>query len=142
MDDNYIIHYIGLIRDHVNRFLTQELKKHELKGISPSHGDILGALCLKDNLRMKELATLINRDKSTITALVNKLIDLGYVEKEADLNDNRINLIRLTEKGQKIRPEIKKISEKLRLKAYKGLSDEEKTILSMLLSKISRNFVS
>ncbi len=93
MNDNYIIHLIGLIRDNVNRFLSQELKNLGLKGISPSHGDILGALCLKDGLQMKELATLINRDKSTITALVNKLIGLDYVEKETDGNDNRMEVM-------------------------------------------------
>ncbi len=142
MDDKFIIHYIGLIRDHVNRFLIQELKKHDLKGISQSHGVILGALCLKDRMQIKELAAFVNRDKSTITAIINKLINLGYVEKETDSKDNRINLIRLTEQGRKIKSNIKSISEDLRLTAYKGLSNEEKTILSMLISKISKNFTS
>ncbi len=142
MDKKFIIDDIGMIRDHVNRFLIQELKKHGLNGISPSHGDILGILCLQDRVQMKDLATFINRDKSTITALVNKLVDLGYVEKEVDLNDNRINFIRLTGKGRGIKPDIKSISEKLLKKAYKGLSSEEKTILSMLLSKIRKNFTS
>ncbi len=141
MNDEYLIHLIGLIRDNTNRFLSRELKNSSLKGISPSHGDILGALCLKDGLRMKELAILINRDKSTITALVNKLIRLGYVEKETDYQDNRINLIRLTEMGKQSKPAILEIAKTLREKAYEGLSEEERKILSMLLSKISKNFV-
>ncbi len=140
MKDKYPIHLIGLIRDNVNRYLSQELKNLGLVGISPSHGDILGALCLKDSFRMKDLATLINRDKSTITALVNKLINLGYVEKETDDSDCRISHIRLSEKGRQSKPAIFEISKRLNEKAYSGFSKEEKRILSMLLSKISANF--
>ncbi len=140
MSDKFIIHLIGLIRDSVHRFLIQELKKHELSGVSPSHGDLLGALCIRDGMRMQELATFINRDKSTITALVNKLIDLGYVEKERDITDNRIWMVRLTDKGRIIKPSIMEISEKMRSKAYDGLSEEEIKIVSLLLSKIYKNF--
>ncbi len=74
MDTKFIIHLIGKIHDKSNKFLIKELKKHNIKGIVPSHGDILGALCLADQLKMKELAGQINKDKSTVTTLVNKLI--------------------------------------------------------------------
>ncbi len=140
MKDNYPVHLIGLIRDNVNRYLSQELKNLGLTGISPSHGDILGVLCLKDSLPMKDLATLINRDKSTITALVNKLINLGYVVKETDNIDSRISHIRLAEKGRQSKSAILEISKRLNEKAYSGLSKEERKILSMLLSKINANF--
>ncbi len=137
---NFILLLIGMIRDNVNKFLTTELKKFDLKGISPSHGDIIGILCFQDKIKMNELASSINRDKSTVTALVKKLIDLEYVKKVADEKDSRITLVTLSEKGKKIKPEILQISENLRTKAYKGLSEEEKKILVMLLSKVLNNF--
>ncbi len=139
-NNKYIIHLISKIRDSAYRYLASELRKNNLKAISPSHGDIIGILCLEDQVQMKDLATYLNRDKSTITALVNKLIDLGYVIKQNDPDDNRINLISLSDKGKKVKPVIINISENLRAKAYKGLSTEEKEILLMLLTKINNNF--
>ncbi len=140
MENKLTIHLIGKIRDAVHKYLTKELKNHGLKGISPSHGDILGALCINEKLQMRELANLTNRDKSTITALVNKLIVLGYLEKESDEIDNRISWARLSEKGKSIEPDIQNISKNLNIKANKGLTLEELTTLNTLLIKVFNNF--
>ncbi|MGO0943864.1 MarR family winged helix-turn-helix transcriptional regulator [Clostridioides difficile] len=39
---------------------------------------------------MKEIAAKIGKDKSTVTVLVNKLINLGYLERQKCTNDKRI----------------------------------------------------
>ena len=134
-----IIHLIARIHDKSHKFLIQELQKHQIKGIVPSHGDILGALCLIDELKMKDLAALINKDKSTVTALVNKLIAQGYIEKKSDPSDNRISLVRLSKKGQSIKPEILRISEKLNLTACRDMSDKDKKALMKLLTRVDKN---
>ena len=72
MNPELIILQIGKIRDKANSFLTKELMIRQLKGIAPSHGDIMGALFTNGDLPMKKLAEIINRDKSTVTALVKK----------------------------------------------------------------------
>jgi len=58
------------------------MAKRNIKGLVTSHGDILYALFQKRTLTMKEIAEGIEKDKSTVTALVNKLIAHGYVQKE------------------------------------------------------------
>ena len=140
MNTNFIIHMIGKINEKSNRFLSEELKKKGLEGVSPSHGDIIGALCLVDYLQMKELSELINRDKSTVTSLVNKLVALGYVEKKKDPADHRVTQICLSQKGESVKPDVMEISNKLRSKAYKGLSDEDRIKIMDLLIKIYKNF--
>jgi MarR family transcriptional regulator, organic hydroperoxide resistance regulator len=140
MDNELIIGYIGKIRDKASAFLMKELKVHNMKGISPSHGDILWVLLTHDKLPMKEIAALINRDKSTVTTLVNKLIDFGYARKMADANDSRISIITLTPKGKALRKDVWDISKNLRKKAYQGLTQEDKETLMRLLVKIFSNF--
>ncbi len=88
---------------------------------------------------MKEIAEIIDKDKSTITALINKLIALDYVKKDKDRKDNRISIISLSEKGKALKPLFKEISEKLREKAYQGISEQEKEILNILLMKLNKN---
>ena len=89
---------------------------------------------------MKGLAELIDRDKSTVTALVNKLIVLGYVRKEPDFTDSRANLISLTDDDRDLKGDLMEISQKLISKVYKTLSDNEQNSLVGLLTKVNDNW--
>ncbi|MCX5841967.1 MAG: MarR family winged helix-turn-helix transcriptional regulator [Deltaproteobacteria bacterium] len=135
-----IILQIGKIRDKANSFLAKELINRQMRGIAPTHGDIIWALLTFGDLPMKKLAEIIHRDKSTVTALVKKLIKFGYVEKKINEADNRVNIISLTKKGRAMRSSFWEVSEALRKRAYRGLSDREKKTLMRLLIKIHDNF--
>jgi MarR family transcriptional regulator, organic hydroperoxide resistance regulator len=140
MKKELVILQIGKIRDKANSFLTRELAGRNLKGIAPTHGDILWALFTYGDLPMKKLSDIIHRDKSTVTALVSKLIDFGYVERRTHESDSRSNIISLTEKGRAVQKDFWEVSEALRKKAYKGLTEEEKETLMRLLTRIYDNF--
>jgi len=89
---------------------------------------------------MGQLAAAIDRDKSTITSLVNKLEGLSYLEKRKDDSDGRVTLIRLTKKGQSLEPVFKEISTHLIGKVYEGFTDLEQGVLIALLDRIKNNF--
>lgn len=140
MNTDNTINLIGRIRDKANKFLLKELQKLGLKNVAPSHGDILAALFKYEEATMTEISELIHRDRSTVTALVNKLIVLGYVSSRKDPNDNRSSIICLTEKGKELKVSFKEISEELYMIEYKGISEEEKIIFRRILQKIYNNF--
>jgi DNA-binding MarR family transcriptional regulator len=140
MKKELVILQIGRIRDKANSFLTRELAGRKLKGIAPSHGDILWALFSYGDLPMKKLSEIINRDKSTVTALVNKLTNSGYIRRRTHESDSRSSIISLTEKGRDMQKNFWDISEALRKKAYQGLTDDEMKTLMHLLTKIHDNF--
>ena len=128
---------IWRVREKANRFLVQELRNHNVEGLAPSHGDILWALFKNRSLSMKQLAEIIDRDKSTVTALVNKLIKLGYVRKTPDATDSRVLRITLTKKGEGLQDTLVDISGRLLEKFYKNLSEKERNDLAALLVKIN-----
>jgi MarR family transcriptional regulator, organic hydroperoxide resistance regulator len=140
MKKELVILQIGRIRDKANSFLTRELARRKLKGIAPSHGDILWALFTYGDLPMKKLSENINRDKSTVTALVNKLINSGYILRRTHESDSRSSIISLTEKGRAMQKDFWEVSETLRKKAYQGLTDDEMETLTRLLTKVHDNF--
>lgn len=135
-----IISLISKVRENANKFITDEMDKWGVKGLAPSHGDILSALLKHERLTMKELADKIGRDKSTVTVLVDKLIKQGYVEKTRDIEDNRVVFVSLTEKGRKLKPMFDAISKNLISTVYKGISENEKEELIETLTKIKNNF--
>ena len=140
MEAKDIISLISKIKESANGFITSEMDKWGVKGLATSHGDILDALLRSEKLTMKELADKIGRDKSTITALVDKLIKQGYVEKTRDIADNRVMFVTLTEKGKKLKPMFESISQDLLSKVYKDISENEKEELIKTLKKIKNNF--
>ena len=89
---------------------------------------------------MTEIANNIHRDRSTVTTLINKLINLGYVLSKKDPQDSRSNIIYLTEKGKSFEPYFNEISQSLYEIEYKGISVEEKEIFQSVLKKIYNNF--
>jgi DNA-binding MarR family transcriptional regulator len=139
MNKTQIISLIGRIQYKASRFLSREMKAHHITGLGPSHGEILGSLMSRGPLPMTEIAGIIDKDKSTVTVLVNKLIRLGYVEKQKHGADNRVNLIAMTQKGETLKPAFISIARKLRARSYKDIPDDEKETLIRLLTKIKEN---
>lgn len=95
----------------------------------------------KDKASMKELAEKIGRDKSTVTALVNKLMAAGYVTKEKDPGDNRITYLSLTKKGKSMERDFDEISEKLIATAFQGFSQKERESLVKGIIRMLNNLV-
>lgn len=141
MIDKYIVYFISRTKDNMIKFIDKNLKNNNLNDLIPTHGNILTALYESDGkLTMKEISKKIGKDKSTVTSLVNKLIDLGYVKKDKCSIDKRVTYISLTEKALDIKDKFDFISSQVKETAYKNFTDEEKEEFLRLLKKISKNF--
>ena len=134
-----VISQIARIHEQMNRLIIQELQRRNITGIVTSHGDILAALFTYDELAMLEVAHLIRRDKSTVTALVNKLVNAGFIEKYQLETDRRVMCIRLTEQGRQLQPDFLAISKILINRIYRGFSEEDQQTLIALLDRIQQN---
>lgn len=137
---NNSISAISCLHTITANFLLDELAKEGLSNIASSHGNILFQLSKVENLSMRELSQKINRDKSTTTVLVRKLIKENLVAEEINENDKRNKKIYLTEKGKKYNSITAKISNSLVDTFYKGFSDKEKEEFVSYLNRIIDNF--
>jgi DNA-binding MarR family transcriptional regulator len=140
MDSSGIIALIGTLRGHAYRFIQGELSSHGMKGLTPSHGAILDQLFGGDEISMSEMAARIDRDKSTVTTLVQKLVRHGYVAKRKDPDDTRITYIRLTPAGRALEPSFREISRALLRRTYAGFAGKEKREVMDYLVRILRNW--
>lgn len=140
---NAIIATISNIQNNANKLIIEELKKHNLEGLAPSHGDILILLYKsEDGIPMNKITNAINKDKSTVTALVNKLEKMELLEKFKSQTDSRSTLVKLTKKGLDTKPIVmENISTKLLEITYKNFSLKEKEDVCKLLEKIKDNFL-
>lgn len=141
MNKNLVISKISKIRNEVSDYIERELKGRGIEGLVASHGNILDILYENNGrLTMKEISEGIDRSKSTVTQLVEKLLKEGYVKKEVDPEDKRYSYIILTEKGLGIKNDFKQISEKVIKEVFKGFKEEEAQSLLSLLDRVIDNF--
>ncbi|MBM7615526.1 MarR family winged helix-turn-helix transcriptional regulator [Alkaliphilus hydrothermalis] len=141
MKDKYIVYFISKTKKKMTDFIERRLKEKEMGDLAPSYGNILTALYDNNGkLSMKEIGQLIGKDKSTITALVNKLSKLGYVKTEKSKEDRRVTYVKTTEKGREVEDKFNDISKEVYLTAYKNFSIEEREVLLKLLKKLNNNF--
>ena len=131
---------ISKIRNGVSDYIECELRKRGIEGLVVSHGNILDILYENNGkLTMKEISEGIDRSKSTVTQLVDRLLKAGYVTKESNLEEMRYSYIVLTEKGLSIKKDFKEVSNKVIKEFYKDFTEAEIEILLLLLDRVIYN---
>jgi MarR family transcriptional regulator, organic hydroperoxide resistance regulator len=135
-----MIALVSAVREKANRYITGQLKKRGIMDIAAPHGGIFVNLFGNGELSMGEIAQRIDRDKSTVTALVKRLVELGYLETSASAADSRVTIVKLTGKGLALESDFRDISKGLQETAYQGFSDLEKDVLVRLLMRVNSNF--
>ena len=131
---------VSQIHSLTQEFLKKRLAENGFDDFASSHGYILYQLSVNDGITMKELASKINRDKSTTTVLVRKLEQAGLVNVQIDPADKRNKLLSLTQKGNEYNQMTKQLSQQLLDTFYKGFTQKEKEEFCSLLDKIKGNF--
>ncbi len=138
---NYTVDSVVSLISHIHSasadFLNRRLSKTD--SFVSSHGFILFLLSENQKMTMGQIAEKINRDKSTTTVLIKKLLEKGLVKTENCSEDSRKKIIFLTEDGKKYNALTGGISRQLLEACYKDFTGEEKETLLKLLVKMSRN---
>lgn len=101
--------------------------------LSRVHMDIMFILNRFGQLTMSDIANRLYISKPYNTLLVDKLIELGFVERLSDSKDRRIINIRLTEKGIEYLKEFKELNKENIKRKLSVLSNSE---LEQLLSSL------
>ena len=89
---------------------------------------------------MNDLAERIGKTPQTVTTLVKKLLEMGYVQCEKAAKDRRTTLVSLTAKGESLKDIFAQASAKLYERQYQGMSEEEIREFRRLLLLVWENF--
>lgn len=133
------LYALSKIRQNLFSFLEREMAAVNIRGISPSDGDILFLLGRRGELTIQEIASFTVKDKSTVSSVIKRLEGRGYVTKKRGDGDGRTVRIALTQKAKKTGPLLWKISASMNEKMFSRLSEDEKNKLFELMGKIYRN---
>lgn len=107
--------------------------------LTPHHFWMLLVISKAAPLSLGELARAMWMDNPTISRMVQQMTQRGFLVVGPDPNHGRRIRIRLTPEGITLCEKLAEIAEGLRGQAEKNLTEEETTLLHVLLSKYMRN---
>lgn len=139
MKTDHIVALVSRIREQANNLLVAELAKRGHSGLAPSHGAILHALAERGPMPMTALAEAIGKQKNTVTTLVGKLEQVGYVLKTPSRADSRVTLVSLSPRAVAAGPDFAAISQALLAAVWGDMPQAEREALVQGLEKVLRN---
>ena len=112
-------------------------KQHLLPyGITPVQHLILEALWVEEGLTASEIGKRLVLDNATLSGMLDRMSEKGWVLKATDDTDKRFIRIYLTGKAKKLKPSILAEREKSNEEILESLNLEEKVLLKRLLKDI------
>lgn len=139
-DEDMPMHLRFLQIVHLQKqYMLQMLKP---TGLKMSQAGILVVLKKCGPLSQREIADQIHVTAPSVTAAIQKLEKLGYIERKTDEKDQRMQRIRLSQKGEELLKEMKIFLDRTEATLFEGISAEEKMLLRRLTMQMKENLES
>ena len=106
-------------------------------GVTFSQCHIISALDAHGETSIKQLAAIMEQNTSTLSRVIDGMVNAGLVERQVDPADRRAVILRLTEKGQGIAETIKQQFTILCQQVFHYLPEEKHTMLIESLALLS-----
>jgi DNA-binding MarR family transcriptional regulator len=129
---------IAKIRQVGSRILERKLKKYRIE-ITPAQGRIMFALWQSDGVAISELAHRTQLKKSTLTSMLDRLEEAGYLVRVPSKEDRRKIHIRRTAKDKAIEAKYVEVSQEMTRLFYKGFSKSQIGRFESDLRKVLNN---
>jgi len=112
--------------------------KTQLYAMTPIQALVLHALYEEEGLSDGELGKRLVLDGATLSGVLDRMADGGWITKNAAKDDRRVLNIQLTEKSRLYRDTFLKDTEKLHSDVLSSLSEEEKRLLIRMLKDLRK----
>ncbi|WPX08665.1 MarR family winged helix-turn-helix transcriptional regulator [Anaerocellum danielii] len=126
----------------IRRKLNNRLKSEELfdchESLTFAEQQVI--MVLSENsqpMTMKDIASELGISPSTLTGIVDKLVEKGIVKREPDPQDRRKIQVFLTEEGKNIVEKVNEFRTRVLEPILKNLSPEEINLLKKIIQKIN-----
>ena len=129
---------IAKIHQLSGRIFARMLKECEIE-INPAQGRIMFVLWRSDGIPITELARRTSLEKSTLTSMLDRLEDAGYVARVPSPDDRRKILIKRTAKDKAWQKVYIRVSQQMTALFYAGFSQAEVDEFERYLKRIFDN---
>ena len=130
---------ISKIKQVQGRVFAHILAQHGIDQLNGAQGRILHVLWNHDNIPISDLAKSTGLAKTTLTSMLDRLADTGYIQRQTDKKDRRKINIRLTDRAVSMKNQYQTVSQQMSDIFYKGFSNREIAEFESYLDRILTN---
>ncbi len=133
-------------KEIIGQLITFAIKQRKIMqnyldktGVYQAQHRLLMTIAHNPNTSQIELAKSMDVSPATIAVSLKKLEKEGYINRQKDKDDNRLNNITITEKGNRVVEQSRQIFKLSDEKVLEGFTEDEKYTLFVLLKKVNAN---
>ncbi len=130
---------ISRIKQLGTRIFDRMLATSGIDSFNGAQGRILYVLWQNDAISISSLSTQTSLANTTLTAMLDRMENLGLIVRKPDPKDRRNRLIELTDKAKSLQNDYEKISQKMNELYYTGFSETEIMQFESYLQRILNN---
>jgi MarR family transcriptional regulator for hemolysin len=108
-------------------------------GLTRAQWGVLAKLERTEGMKQAEIADLMEIQPITLTRLIDKLCDLGLIERRSDDSDRRVNRLYLTDAARPLMLKLTGLRNELTQTALAGLSAADTHLLVAQLETVKNN---
>jgi len=130
---------LGRLRQRATKFMMERLREEGYAPLAPAHGAIAALLRVRGPLAMSEIASLVEKRRPTVTSLVNRMVNEGVLEREADPTDARVVRVRLTERGVLFGEAFDRVAKAVSARVTRGVATKNQDAFMEVLGQLLDN---
>lgn len=101
----------------------------EQMGITSSQGYTLLAVPEGESISMNDLSLKMKLASSTMTRMIDQLVQKGLVDRQADSEDRRVVRVRLTERGGQAKKQLRETLQSFFLQVLAEVPEDERELV-------------
>ena len=129
---------LNLTGCRLKQFIVAKLRQMEVP-LTPEQFILIDLLWNQGSMSQQQLADQMQKDKNSVTKLVDALERKGFVVREQNRQDRRSNTLVLTEKAEGLKSGAKQKGISILDEMLIGISEEELRSFLVTLGKLNRN---
>lgn len=131
-----LVDAIIALRTSLKQYYIQKIKEQQLD-ITYEMLQVLATLWKKERMNQQDIAVAIQKNKASVTPLIDNLCKRDLVKRVSDPNDRRNNLIELTSKGDAYRELLNPVQQDLYQAILKEITPQKVSEITELLEKLT-----
>ena len=122
----------------LKQFMASKLRENEVP-LTPEQFMLIDLLWNQGPMSQQQLADQMQKDKNSVTKLVDAIERKGFVVRKQNDIDRRSNTLVLTDKALELKPEAKQKGIDILDQMLDGISEKELLSFLVTLKKLNRN---
>lgn len=132
---------ISKIKQIQGRVFEKMLAEHGISEFNGAQGRILFVLWEQDGITISELSSKTGLAKTTLTGMLDRLEEMGHIQRISSPDDRRALKIVLTPQAKGLKSKYDAVSAEMNEIFYRGFRDDEILAFEAYLGKILENLL-